>query len=126
MKKIAYSGFAFLTPVLVLAQSEGTTVNSLQDVAALVIAIINNILVPLVFAIAFIVFIIGVFRFFIGSNGEADKTKAKSLMIWGIAGFFVMVSVWGLVRILTGTVGLNNSTPSETNQLPRSPGLQTR
>jgi hypothetical protein len=41
------------------------------------------------------------------------KTKGKNLMLYGLVGFFVMVSVWGLVNILTGTFGFgNNSGPS--------------
>ena len=31
-------------------------------------------------------------------------------MLWGLIGFFVMVSVWGLVNILTGTVSFGNNT----------------
>lgn len=124
MKKIAYSGLAFLTPVLAFAQSEGATVSSLQDVAAFVIAVINTILVPLVFALAFIVFIIGIFQYFIaGAADEGKRETGKSFMLYGIIGFFVMVSVWGLVRILTGTVRLNNANLDQTNQLPQAPDL---
>jgi hypothetical protein len=35
-------------------------------------------------------------------------------MLWGLIGFFVMVSVWGLVNILTGTITFGNNTgPSQ-------------
>jgi hypothetical protein len=51
------------------------------------------------------------------------KEKGKSLMLWGLIGFFVMVSVWGLVNILTGTVSFgNNAAPST---VPTS-GVQVR
>ena len=30
-------------------------------------------------------------------------------MLWGLIGFFVMVSIWGLVNILTGTIQLGNN-----------------
>ncbi len=30
-------------------------------------------------------------------------------MLWGLIGFFVMVSVWGLVNILTGTISFGNN-----------------
>lgn len=105
MKKIAYAGAAFALPVLALAQ----TVNSVQDLASFVINLINNVAVPLVFALAFIVFIWGVFRYFIlGGHDPKKRDEGKGLMIWGIVGFFLMVSVWGLVHILTGTLNLNN------------------
>lgn len=123
MKKIAYTGLAFLTPVLVFAQAERARIDSLQDVAAFVIAVINTILVPLVFALAFIVFIWGVFMYFIKGGAEPEREKAKSLMLYGIIGFFVMVSVWGLVRILTGTVNLNNANPTVNGELPSAPNI---
>lgn len=106
MKKIAFSGAALAFPFLALAQ----TVNSIQDLASFTINLINNVAVPLVFALAFIVFIWGIFQYFIlGGHDDTKKKLGKSLMIWGIVGFAVMVSVWGLVRILTGTVNLNNT-----------------
>lgn len=117
MKKIAYAGAAFAFPFLALAQ----TVNSIQDLASFTINLINNVAVPLVFALAFIVFIWGIFRYFIlGGHDESKKKEGRSLMIWGIVGFALMVSVWGLVHILTGTLNINNS-----QQLP-PPVQQTR
>ncbi|MCI0597840.1 pilin [Candidatus Parcubacteria bacterium] len=84
-----------------------------------IINIINGVLVPLVFAVAFIVFIWGVFWYFIAKSEDEDgKKKARSLMLYGIIGFFVMVSVWGLVNILLGTFNLQQNAPT----LPGVPG----
>ncbi len=104
MKKIAYSGLAFLVPALAFAQ----TYNNVQDLAAFAINLINNVAVPLIFALAFLVFIWGVFQYFIaGAGNEEKRDTGKQFMLYGIIGFFVMISVWGLVRILTGTVRLH-------------------
>lgn len=108
MKKLGLIGAALAFPALAFAQ-----VNSVQDAASFLIGLINNVAVPVVFALAFIVFIWGVFQYFIvGAGNEEAKGKAQALMLWGLIGFFVMVSVWGLVSILTGTVQLNSSTPN--------------
>lgn len=121
MKKFALAGLTFLAPVLVLAQSTNQTVDSAQALSKFVIDFINNIGVPLVFALSFIFFIVGIFMYFIaGGADEAKRTKGKELMIYGIIGFFVMISVWGLVRILTGTIRLDNATPTQNNGLPRA------
>ena len=48
----------------------------------------------------------------VGGADEEKKQKGQALMLYGIIGFFVMISVWGLVRILTGSVGLNNNVPT--------------
>jgi len=109
MQKFIYTSAAFALPLLAAAQ----TINNLSEFGSTVIGIINNVLVPVLFAIAFIVFIWGVFQYFIyGGHDEEAKEKGKSLMLWGLVGFFVMVSVWGLVNILVGTFQTNTALPT--------------
>lgn len=109
MKKLGYISASFLLPALAFAQS----VSSVQDLGTFIIGLINNVAVPVIFALAFIVFIYGVFQYFIlGGSDEEKKEKGRGLMLYGLIGFFLMVSVWGLVHILTGTVSLNNAVPS--------------
>jgi len=79
----------------------------LQNYATVIINTINNILVPVLFAVAFIVFLYGVALKYIFSHGDAAKvSEGHKLMLWGLIGFVVMLSVWGLVNIFTGTLGL--------------------
>jgi NADH:ubiquinone oxidoreductase subunit 2 (subunit N) len=113
MKKIGYIVSALALPFLALAQGgSGTAVNSVQGAGQFLIDLINNVFVPVVFALAFFVFIWGIFQYFIqGGHDEEKRESGKSLMLWGLIGFFVMVSVWGLVQILVGTVGLSNTAP---------------
>lgn len=114
MKKLALIGSAWALPLLAFAQ-----VRNIYDAADLITNIINGVLVPLVFAVSFVVFIWGVFFYFIASGDDSEKREnGKKLMLYGIVGFFLMVSVWGLVNILLGTVNLNSSTPN----LPEAPG----
>jgi len=111
---------AFALPLVSLA-----AVNNLSDVGSFIINIINNVLVPVLFAVAFIVFLWGAFyTFIVGANSDEVKEKGKNLMLWGLIGFFVMVSIWGLVNILTGTVSFgNNSGPTGG---PPNAGVQIR
>ncbi|MHB8860302.1 MAG: hypothetical protein ACYC48_01015 [Minisyncoccota bacterium] len=97
---------AFAAPLVSLA-----AISNISDVGSFIINTINNVFVPVIFAIAFIVFLWGAFQtFIIGAGSEDVKEKGKNLMLWGLIGFFVMVSVWGLVNILTGTVSFGNNT----------------
>lgn len=85
-------------------------IGDIAGVGSFIINIINNVLVPVLFSIAFIVFIWGVFKtFIVGANSDDSKESGKNLMLYGLIGFFVMVSVWGLVNILTGTVNFSNT-----------------
>ncbi len=98
---------AFALPLISSAQ----TLSNVSDVGSFVINLINNVIVPVLFAVAFIVFLWGAFTTFIlGANSGEVKEKGKNLMLWGLIGFFVMVSIWGLVNILTGTVTFGNNT----------------
>lgn len=86
-------------------------VNNLSDLGSFIINIINNVIVPVLFAVAFIVFLWGVFyTFILGASSEEVKEKGKNLMLWGLIGFFVMVSIWGLVNLLTNTLSFGNNT----------------
>jgi len=93
-------------PALVFAQggfAEASTF--LKDIVGL----INDTLVPFIFAIAFIVFIWGVFQYFIqGGADEGKRDEGKQHMLWGIIGFVLMVSVWGIVNLIAGGLGLNS------------------
>jgi len=72
-----------------------------------ILYVINNILVPVLFAVAFIVFIYGVFKAYILSGGdEGEVKKGHQLVLWGIIGFAVMLSLWGLVNVVSNTFGL--------------------
>ena len=99
---------ALALPLVSFAQAQITNITGVGNF--IINTVINGVLVPVLFAVAFIVFIWGVFQTFILGQGSDDaKEKGKNLMLWGLIGFFVMVSVWGLVNILTGSVGFGNS-----------------
>lgn len=112
------SGIALssLLPLLAFAQ----TINDIDDVGKTIVDIINTVLVPVLFAIAFIVFLWGAFSAFIlGAQDEKVKENGRNLMIWGLIGFFIMISVWGLVNILTGTFRFG----SDRVDFPKAKGL---
>ncbi len=121
MKKALALTSGILASFAVPFVSSAQTITNITGVGNFVINTINNVLVPVIFAVAFIVFVWGAFEAFIlGANSEEVKEKGKNLMLWGLIGFFVMVSVWGLVNILTGSVSLNQT---QTN-LPGASGLR--
>lgn len=117
---MALYAVAFL-PVIALAQEgapalEGGYLDQLGEQA---ITFITNTLVPLVFAIALVVFIWGLFMSFILGGSDPEKQKqGRDLMLWGIVAFFVMVSVWGLVNVLSGILGIGAGAVPETPNVP--------
>ena len=74
-----------------------------------VLGIINGILVPTLFAVAFIVFLWGIFQFYIFEGQDIEgQRKGHFLMLWGLIGFAVMFSIWGMINIIVATFGLNS------------------
>ncbi len=97
-----------MLPAFAFAQGSGTLeLSNLQKVFVDLLALVD-MLVPVIFAIAFIVFLWGVFTYFIagGANDEKRKEGAKFVM-WSIIGFVVMVSIWGIVNVFANTLGFN-------------------
>lgn len=113
MKKFAVLASAWALPLFALAQ-----VRSIYDAGSVITQIINGVLVPMIFAIAFLVFIWGVVQAFLLKDEEA-REKGKSYILWGVIAMFVMASVWGLVNILIGTFNLSSGGPS---LIPVAPG----
>lgn len=82
----------------------------LQDLLCYITKIINDSVIPLIFAVATAFFVWGAVKFFIIDAGEeAQREQGRQFMIWGIIALAVMLSVWGLVAMLGSTFGINNS-----------------
>jgi hypothetical protein len=71
--------------------------------------IIGKSVIPLIFALAIVSFIWGVVQYVINNDEESKKAKGKQFMIWGIIALSVMVSVWGLVKILGNTFNIDST-----------------
>lgn len=81
-----------------------------------VVGVLNTIVVPLIFAFAFLVFIYGVIRYFFlrptsttSYGGRDGYSEGRQYIFWGILGMVVMFSVWGLVNLLLSTLGISPS-----------------
>ena len=113
-----------LLPVVAFAQGYGNYGN-LSGVSGFVnnlIAFTNKTLVPLVFAVAFIVFLWGVLKIFIlGGADETKRAEGKNLVLYSIIGFLLMVSLWGIVNLVSSGFGFANES---IQRLPSAPGGQ--
>ncbi|MHB8860303.1 MAG: Mbov_0395 family pilin-like conjugal transfer protein [Minisyncoccota bacterium] len=81
----------------------------LQSYSTAIVVIINSYIVPVLFAVAFLYFLWGVYKYFIyGADNESEREKGKQFVLWGIIGFVVILSVWGLVNMVMSTLGLES------------------
>ena len=109
---ILAAGAAFL-PVLASAQ---TLLNTL----ALVSTFLNS-LVYLFITCAIVVFFWGLIKYLLG-EGQEGKAKGLQIMLMGIVTIFVMVSIWGIIRLLQSTFRVTSTEPV----IPKTIQLDTR
>lgn len=81
------------------------------DIISFATCTISSIIIPLLVALAIMVFIYGVITYVISADDEEKRKTGRQYMMYGIIGIFVMVSVWGLVNILSNTFGVANVIP---------------
>ncbi|HET8574871.1 MAG TPA: hypothetical protein VFM02_01715 [Candidatus Paceibacterota bacterium] len=129
MKKILYGALALLavTPGFAFAQTSGGS-GGLAGILGIIGNLIN-IIIPILITLAVLFFFYGLAMFILKSGDAGARSEGISIMIWGIIALFVIVSVWGLVKILQDTFGVNNggattvTAPTNVQQLtPTIPG----
>jgi uncharacterized membrane protein YidH (DUF202 family) len=73
--------------------------------------LIINPLITLLFALAMVYFLYGVFEFISNQENEEKKTSGKSHMLWGIIGITIMMGVWTILGIILSTLNVTNINP---------------
>lgn len=60
-----------------------------------------QLLIPVIFALTFIVLSWGIVKSWIMNDGNAEKVgEGKTLVLWGIIGLLVMSGIWGILALL--------------------------
>jgi len=72
---------------------------------------ILNYVVIFVVSLGLLVFLYGLFTYLTNYSDEKKRTESLQYIFYGILGLFIMVSVWGLVGLITGTFGLEKIIP---------------
>lgn len=121
-KLVTLSGFVLgafsFSPLVVLAQTTGVTGGISTDCRTVGTGTIEAILckfsqlldtlIPVLVALGVVYFVYGVVSYVISSDEEAKKA-GRDRIIYGIIGLAVIVSLWGLVKIVTNTFGIGTA-----------------
>lgn len=85
----------------------GINLPYIQSWAGSIIGLINYVLIPVLLAVAFFIFLYGVMKAYVFSKGDMGAVgKGHMLVLWGAVGFAIVLSVWGLVALVGSTFGL--------------------
>ncbi len=77
--------------------------------------VLFNMLVVVLIALALVLFIWGVVQLITAQDDAEGRKEARKRITFGIIALFVMISVWGLVRVLVETFGTTETqVPIET------------
>lgn len=87
--------------------SAATIPNEVKQLIGKIITNVLNPIIILMFAIALAVFAFGVVRYVWQPENEEERSKGRTSMFWGVIGMFVMVSVFGILRLIINTFGID-------------------
>lgn len=68
-----------------------------------------NALIGLFITLAIVVFFWGLIRYLV--NAGEDKAEGLQIMFYGVLAIFVMVSIWGIIRLLQSTFSVTSTSP---------------
>ena len=100
-RKVFLAPTTFLPTVAFALNPDGSAEN-LTEFIDNFIRILNPIIL-FVAGLCFFGFLLGVLKYTGAGVDEERLGKAKQLIVYGLVGMLVLVSFWGLARILAGT-----------------------
>jgi hypothetical protein len=64
------------------------------------------LLLPIAITLAVLAFFWGLAKFILNSGNERTAADGKRIMVWGIIGLFVALSIWGIVGLIAEITGI--------------------
>lgn len=110
MKKYTNILYAFLLGAILLPQVSFAAFDKIKSLLRDFKSLLD-LLIPIIFALALLFFFWGLAQFI---RSVSDKTiqEGKNKMIWGIIALFVMISIWGIIKYIGDSVGIETGVRS--------------
>lgn len=87
--------------------------------------IIINPIIIILFGIALVYFVYGIFEYIYKAQSDPGKIKeGRSHMAWGLFGMFIMISVFGLFKFILNTVPASDRTKENVNRVLNIEGVR--
>ncbi|MFA6601455.1 MAG: pilin [Candidatus Paceibacterota bacterium] len=90
-------------PLTVLAQAQ-----TLKTLISTVAGYFNSIL-ALIMGLAVVIFVWYIIQYYIRPN--ENRAEAAQYVMWAVLGFFIILSMWGIVNVLINTFNLGTNNP---------------
>ncbi|MCX6717042.1 MAG: hypothetical protein NTV72_03890 [Candidatus Taylorbacteria bacterium] len=121
MKKILISISAFLLPGVALAGTNSIGTSQITNADQVVIKIVSifNVAIYLLISFAVLYLVWMIVKYFIAGD-SSKKGEIATQIGYGILGLFIILSIWGLVKILTNTFSTGGSNTADTANFPKA------
>ncbi|MDP1689853.1 MAG: hypothetical protein Q8L52_01475 [bacterium] len=71
-----------------------------------VIAEVINPIILLLAALAFVLFLWGVFEFIAHAEDETKRKEGRQAIMWGLIGLVIIFGAYGIINLVLGTFGV--------------------
>ncbi len=88
-------GMTFVFAMLIVSIASAQTFQGI----ATNIGNLLNLVVPILFMAATVVFLAGVVKYIAAAGNEEKREEGKQFIFWGLIGLFVMVAIWGIINL---------------------------
>lgn len=113
MKKNTYTFLSLVSAlamvsVPVVAAAFSLEGSMFKDVINYILGLIS-LLIPILFALAFIVFFWGLSKFILNSGNKDGIEKGRNYMLWGVLALFILLTFRTIISLMTNELELGNS-----------------
>lgn len=96
----------FILPVAASAQIANGDLGGVGSLMQSILEITQNIIIPFILFLGFVVFVWGMFKYFIvGATDEEARGNGKNLIIYSIVGFVMIFIFWGIINLVATSTG---------------------
>lgn len=103
---IRFSPFLAVATVAFPALASAATILNLLALANTVF----NALIGLLITLAIVTVFWGIIKYLFNSGSEG-KAEGLKIALYGVGAIFIMVSIWGIIRLLQSTFGVTSTDP---------------
>ena len=108
-----------LTPLFAMAADFEPDLGYIDSVFSQISTIISSVLIPLVLALALLLFIWGVIQYFIlGADDQEKRETGRAYMLYAIIGLVAIVAVWGIVALVMEILGITRGAAGTAPGIP--------
>lgn len=85
---------------------------------------ILNPVIEISFVVALVVFLFGVMEFIRNPADKEKRERGRQHMLWGVIGFLIMFTVFGIINLLVRTFGIQGVKINNQEQTFNAPQMQ--